>query len=108
MPRSHSRNPSRYVGAEGLILFAKATSQRGFFVCQYEYMEHHPDNRAVLQNPYVSKQKALAHNQRQDGNVHRIANISIEAADDQMSGRKYRGGRTQPFNSKAGERIQQN
>ena len=66
-------NPARDVGPEILVLGAKALSQHRLLVNQDKAVEREPQEPAVNQETPVAEQDPLAQDDRDDGDVDRIA-----------------------------------
>src|SRR5580700_10718316 len=80
-PRCEAWNPSRYILAELLVLFAKCRAHGRFFIRQNEEVRHQPCRGAVFKHMDVAEQQGLSNNKGYHCHVHRIPDIAIPAGD---------------------------
>jgi len=66
-------------------------------------MESQPDERTILNQARICKDQTLASYEGHNGYVHRITDVTIQSGDDEVTRRKNRRGRAQPFDRKAGK-----
>ena len=103
LPRYQPRNPSRNIDAENFVTIAEHLAQCRLFVGQHEEMKAEPHDRAVPQQAHVAEQQRLPKNDGDDTDIHGIADIAIEAADNQTLRRRDRRRRAQTFEDKLHE-----
>src|SRR4030095_1071776 len=102
-PRCGTRNPPPHVRAVALVLLGELLAERRLLVGEHEQKEGRPDDRSVLEHRYAAEQEALTDDQRGDRDVHRIAHIPIEPADNEGRGRHQRSRRTETLQRETGE-----
>jgi hypothetical protein len=105
-PWSEPRNPARDIGAEILVMGAKALSQHRLLVGQDKGVEREPQDPGVNQETPVAEQDPLAQDDSDDGDVHGIAHVAIEPRHHQVLRRCDRRRRAEPLQRKACKRSQ--
>lgn len=70
-------------------------------------MEGEPDRGCVLQEADIAKEECLAQDHRDDAKIHRVADIAIQAFDNEMARWKDRSRSAQALQREACEGIEQ-
>src|SRR5215207_4656957 len=104
-PRPQARPPGRYGAPVRGVLVAVARAQRRLFVAPHEHGDDEPERGRVREQERASENERLAHDCCADGEVHRIAHMAIQPADDEPLRRRHRCRRPMPLEDEAGERM---
>ena len=89
-----SRNPTRH-GAEILLVrFPELPAQRGFFVEKHKNVRNQNTQTSVHRNARRIEQRRLSKNYQQHTDIHGIAHIAVQAADNEKFCRSDRRRRT--------------
>jgi hypothetical protein len=102
-PGTDPWDPSRNTTAERFVFWSKGSPQSWLFVPEYEQVESQPDERTIRKQASIRKNQSLANDDGHNGDVHRISDITIQSGDYQVTRRKNRGGRAQPFDRETGK-----
>jgi len=102
-PGTEPWNPSRNTTAEGFVFWSKGSPQSWLFIRDYEQVETQPDERTIFKQARIRKNQSLANYDGHDRDVHRISDITMQSGDDEVTRRKNRSGRAQPFDRKTGK-----
>lgn len=94
------------MGAELLIFFPELSSQRRFFIKKNKSKKSQPNNKSVFQQAHAAKQQSLAEVQERHGNIHRIADITIQPGNHESLGRTNRCGRPQSLVCETSEGVE--
>src|SRR5438067_4131753 len=86
-PRGQAWNPARHAGAEFIVGGAERRAQTRFFIRNDPEMNQQPQRGGIQEQPGAPEKKRLSNDRHQDAAVHRVANESIEASDDQCARR---------------------
>jgi hypothetical protein len=78
-PWLQPRNPTRDISPKGLILHAKCSLERRFFVQHHKDMTGKPEQRAVPEETHIAEQKRFTQNDTNDRDIHWISHVAIKA-----------------------------
>jgi hypothetical protein len=91
----------------GLVAIAELPGQSRLLVPAHEGHEGGGHHRGVRHQDQPAQQQGLPSDGGQDGQVHRVAHVPVEAADDQLPGRGDRRRGAHPLGHEAAERVHQ-
>src|SRR5829696_1622842 len=105
--RGSSWPPSRHCSPIGVVLLAELTVERRLLVPADEDDEGCGDKSRVPDELDLAEKQGLTDDRAHDGEVHRIADVPVEAADDEPL--RGRDGRwcSNPFDDEPRERMQE-
>ncbi|HZR53163.1 MAG TPA: MFS transporter [Streptosporangiaceae bacterium] len=106
-PRTHERPP----GGNGLpvrvVRGAELPPEHGFLVKADERAHGQRHRRRVAEQGDTAENDCLASDRGDHGQVHRVADVTVQAAHHQSFGRSYRSRRTAALGHEPGERLEQ-
>src|SRR5439155_5141436 len=104
-PRGEAWNPPRHFGAERFVLRPKTRLEGRLFVNQHKRVKQQPDKPAVFKQRDVSENQGLTENRHHYRYVHWIADITIQAGHNQMTGWEDRRRGAHALKCESDERI---
>src|SRR5215475_1347555 len=107
LPWPGSWPPGVNAAAVCLVLGAELAGQGWFLVPAGERGGGDPDGGGIAEQDGLAQQECLPGDGGHDRQVHRVADVPVEAADHQALGRSGRGGRAAAFDGEARERLDQ-
>ena len=105
VPGGSARPPAGDRTEVGLIVGAELTAKCRLFVPANESRNGKKERPRVEQQQRLSQYECLSDDRGRDGQIHRISDVAIEPADDQMLGGSDGSGSANPFVDEACERL---
>src|SRR5262245_19549960 len=107
LPRPKAGPPAWHRPPVLLVLRAESTAQGRLLVPVDECCDRREEHGRVDEQYEPAQDEGLPDDDAADGQVHRVADVAVEAAHDQAVGRRDRGGRAEPLDREASERLEQ-
>src|SRR5829696_4848279 len=104
-PGPKPRPPARYCALVYLVSVTELERKRRLLVEADEREHRCGESSGVEQQDRPAEQERLADYRRPDCEVHRVADMTVEAPDDQLLRRRDRGGRPDPLDDETDERV---
>src|SRR4051794_18859474 len=106
-PGAAAGQPRRDGVAIGLVLGAELTRQRGLLVKVNEAADGDAEDQRVQQQDGSAQHHRLPEYGQRHGDVHRVADVAVQATDDQVPSRRDGRRRADALHDEPDERIQQ-
>ena len=100
MPGSEARKPAADRGAVEFKFCAEGAAKRGFFVDEYPDVEAERDEGGVFDETETGEIESLAEDEADYSKVDGIADVAVEAGDDEMLVGKTGAGVPRPWRAK--------
>src|SRR6516165_9430759 len=84
-PWSQSGNPSGNLGAESLVLGTEGRLKGRFFIREHKKVKEQPHETAVPDKARISQNQTLAENRAGNRDIHGIADVAVQAGNNQMA-----------------------
>lgn len=93
--------------AESVVFGAELPAQGRLFVAQDKRVNAQPDQTRIGQQANIAEKQRLTQDDADDADLHRVADMAVEARDDEMAGGQNRSRRAQSLQRKPREGFNQ-